>query len=94
MRESLHAAPGHTFHPTLLREYDIRGIVGSTLFDADARAIGQAFGTMVAAAGGRRVVPRLRRPPELARRWPTRTGAGLRAAGLEVLTDRPRRRRR
>ena len=23
-----HARPGHSFHPTLLREYDIRGIVG------------------------------------------------------------------
>ena len=42
-----HAEPGHRFHPTLLREYDIRGIVGSTLHAADARAIGRAFGTMV-----------------------------------------------
>ena len=26
----------HAFHLTLLREYDIRGIVGSTLHEADA----------------------------------------------------------
>jgi phosphomannomutase len=37
----------HTFHPTILREYDIRGIVGETLFAADARAIGRCFGSNV-----------------------------------------------
>ncbi|CAA7612667.1 Phosphomannomutase [Magnetospirillum sp. LM-5] len=42
----------HTFHPTILREYDIRGIVGETLSAADARAIGQAFGSRVRQAGG------------------------------------------
>ena len=36
-RRMSHAA-GHRFHPTLLREYDIRGIVGETLYAADARA--------------------------------------------------------
>ena len=41
----------HTFHPTILREYDIRGIVGETLSAADARAIGAA-GTRVRANGG------------------------------------------
>ena len=30
----------HHFDPTILREYDIRGIVGQTLSTADARAIG------------------------------------------------------
>jgi phosphomannomutase len=45
----------HRFHPTILREYDIRGIVGETLFAADAKAIGQAFGAMCAKQGGRRV---------------------------------------
>ncbi|RAU23186.1 phosphomannomutase [Paramagnetospirillum kuznetsovii] len=43
----------HIFHPSILREYDIRGIVGETLFDADARAIGRAFGTRVRRNGGR-----------------------------------------
>ncbi|HLO75045.1 MAG TPA: phosphomannomutase/phosphoglucomutase [Magnetospirillum sp.] len=42
----------HTFHPTILREYDIRGIVGETLFPADAFAIGKAFGTRIRQAGG------------------------------------------
>ncbi|HXP95334.1 MAG TPA: phosphomannomutase/phosphoglucomutase [Telmatospirillum sp.] len=37
----------HRFHPTSLREYDIRGIVGETLFAADAEALGRAFGTLV-----------------------------------------------
>jgi phosphomannomutase len=38
----------HAFHPTALREYDIRGIVGETLGEADARAIGRSFGTLIA----------------------------------------------
>jgi phosphomannomutase len=45
----------HQFHPTALREYDIRGIVGSTLGPDDARAIGRGFGTLIARAGGFRV---------------------------------------
>ena len=43
----------HGFHPTILREYDIRGIVGETLFPIDAFHIGKAFGTRVRRAGGR-----------------------------------------
>src|ERR1700756_5315104 len=46
---------GHRFDPTILREYDIRGIVGETLSSADARAIGRAYAVMLAEAGGRRV---------------------------------------
>ena len=45
----------HQFHPTTLREYDIRGIVGQTLGEADAEAIGRTFGTLVRRAGGSRV---------------------------------------
>ncbi len=45
----------HQFHPTTLREYDIRGIIGETLGDADAYAIGRGFGTLIARAGGRSV---------------------------------------
>src|SRR3954467_3236111 len=33
----------HTFNPTILREYDIRGIVGDTLTAADAYALGRTF---------------------------------------------------
>jgi phosphomannomutase len=42
----------HDFHPTILREYDIRGIVGETLSANDAFHIGKAFGTRVRRAGG------------------------------------------
>ena len=45
----------HQFHPTSLREYDIRGIVGETLTEKDAYAIGRGFGTLIARAGGSRV---------------------------------------
>jgi phosphomannomutase len=45
----------HQFDPTILREYDIRGIVGTTLSAADARAIGRAYALALAAAHGRRL---------------------------------------
>jgi phosphomannomutase len=45
----------HRFDPTILREYDIRGIVGETLFVADAYAIGRSFAATVLRAGGRSV---------------------------------------
>ena len=45
----------HDFDPTTLREYDIRGIIGKTLREDDARAIGRSFGTLVKRAGGSRV---------------------------------------
>jgi phosphomannomutase len=73
----------HSFHPTLLREYDIRGIVGKTLTRADARAVGQGFATLVARAGGRQVAVgydgRLS-SPELE----AAVVEGLTAAGLQV----------
>lgn len=43
----------HRFDPVALREYDIRGIVGKTLGDADAYAIGRTFGTIIRRAGGK-----------------------------------------
>jgi len=46
----------HRFDPTILREYDIRGVVGETLGEDDARAIGRSFGTLMARAGARKVV--------------------------------------
>src|SRR3546814_11397168 len=45
----------HDFDPTTLREYDIRGIVGTTLGMEDAKAIGRSFGTMIRRAGGGKV---------------------------------------
>src|SRR5438477_2502247 len=44
----------HRFDPTILREYDIRGIVGKTLFTADAHALGRAFAATLATTGGKR----------------------------------------
>ena len=37
----------HEFHTSILRAYDIRGIVGKTLFDKDAYAIGFGFAKIV-----------------------------------------------
>jgi phosphomannomutase len=74
----------HRFDPTILREYDIRGIVGETLHPADAFAIGRCFGTIVARAGGSSVAvgydgrvssPELE-PPLV---------DGLKASGIEVI---------
>ncbi|USA61204.1 phosphomannomutase/phosphoglucomutase [Qipengyuania citrea] len=45
----------HAFDPTVLREYDIRGIIGETLGPDDARAIGRGFATMLAEEGGSKV---------------------------------------
>ncbi len=77
-------ATGHAFHPTVLREYDIRGIVGQTLGAADAQALGRAYATLLRGAGGRRVGlgfdGRLS-SPELAEAL----GEGLRAGGIDVL---------
>jgi phosphomannomutase len=42
----------HIFHPTSLREYDIRGVIGSTLSEDDAYAVGRSFGTLCRRGGG------------------------------------------
>ena len=41
--------------PTILREYDIRGIVGDTLDPVDVEAIGHGFGTCIVRQGGKTV---------------------------------------
>ena len=43
----------HRFHPSVLREYDIRGVVGKTLGAEDAYALGRSFATRVLHAGRR-----------------------------------------
>jgi phosphomannomutase len=48
-------ASAHTFNPTILREYDIRGEVGKNLAAEDAYALGRAFGTFVHRKGGKTV---------------------------------------
>ncbi len=45
----------HAFHPSIIREYDIRGIVGETLSVDDAWFIGRAFGTIIRENKGSRV---------------------------------------
>ncbi len=45
----------HQFDSTVLREYDIRGIIGETLGPDDARAIGRGFATLLRRAGGKKV---------------------------------------
>jgi phosphomannomutase len=74
----------HRFDPSILREYDIRGIVGGTVHAADARAIGRTLGTLVRRKGGKRVAlgydGRLS-SPELA----AACIEGLTAAGIDVI---------
>ncbi len=41
--------------PTILREYDIRGVVGDTLRARDVEAVARAFGSLIAEAGGKSV---------------------------------------
>jgi phosphomannomutase len=45
----------HTFNPSILREYDVRGIVGKTLTTEDAWALGRSFGTLAADEGARSI---------------------------------------
>src|SRR3954465_12182415 len=45
----------HTFNPTVLREYDIRGIVGDTLTEEDAYALGRTFGSKAHGEGARTI---------------------------------------
>jgi phosphomannomutase len=76
-------SPMHRFDPTILREYDIRGVVGETLTVDDADAVGRAFGTVIRRARGRTVCVgydgRLTSPDLEAA-----VVAGLRACGLAV----------
>ena len=79
----------HQFDSTVLREYDIRGIVDRTIHAADARAIGRTFGTLVkrqqgGKRGGKRVAlgydGRLSSPGLAAA-----CQEGLTAAGVDVV---------
>ena len=45
----------HTFHPSILREYDVRGIVGDTLHEADARALGRSYAALALSEGAKRI---------------------------------------
>src|SRR5438067_7709201 len=45
----------HAFNSTILREYDIRGIVGDTLTEGDAYALGRTYAALALAEGARRI---------------------------------------
>jgi len=45
----------HQFNPTILREYDIRGIVGDTLTETDAYALGRSYAALAREEGARRI---------------------------------------
>jgi phosphomannomutase len=45
----------HEFHASVLREYDIRGIVGQTLHPADARALGRSYGALAVSKGAKAI---------------------------------------
>ncbi|PPR09516.1 MAG: Phosphomannomutase/phosphoglucomutase [Alphaproteobacteria bacterium MarineAlpha11_Bin1] len=74
----------HNLNSTILREYDIRGIVGDTLTAEDAYVIGRAFGTEISSAGAGVVCVgydgRLSSPE-----MECATVDGLTACGLEVV---------
>ena len=42
----------HLFHPSILRDYDVRGVVGRTLGPADAHAVGRGLGAGGGGGGG------------------------------------------
>jgi phosphomannomutase len=45
----------HTFNRTILREYDVRGIVGQTLHPEDAYALGRSYAALAVSEGAKRV---------------------------------------
>ena len=45
----------HTFNSTILREYDVRGIVGKTLHEADAYALGRSYAALALSEGAKRI---------------------------------------
>ena len=78
----------HNFEPTILRAYDIRGIIDKTLFAKDAYAIGAGFGHIAAEDAQKK-------HPKIAIGYDGRTTSpmlaealidGLRASGAEVIT--------
>jgi phosphomannomutase len=74
----------HRFDPTILREYDVRGVVGQSLSPADARALGRSFASLARRRGASSLAVgqdgRLS-SPELE----AALVEGIAAAGLDVL---------
>jgi len=76
----------HRFHSSILREYDIRGIVDETLFEADAEWIGRAFATVLTRKLNRAPVITVGRDGRLSSpALESALIAGLTSAGAKVL---------
>jgi phosphomannomutase len=74
----------HEFHASILREYDMRGIVGQTLHAADARALGRSYGALAVSEGAKTIaVGRDGRTHSL--ELETALVDGLTASGLDVV---------
>ncbi|WP_260483298.1 phosphoglucomutase/phosphomannomutase PgmG [Sphingomicrobium flavum] len=73
----------HRFDPSILRQYDIRGVVGETLDEADARALGRAYATM---AGGTGRIAVGRDGRDHSPRLEAALIEGLTAGGMDVLS--------
>jgi phosphomannomutase len=79
--------PSHKFHSSILREYDIRGIVNETLFEADAEWVGRTYATVLARDVKRAPVIAVGRDGRLSS--PALEAAlirGLRGAGANVVS--------
>ena len=79
--------PSHKFHSSILREYDIRGIVNETLFEADAEWVGRTYATVLAREVKRAPVIAVGRDGRLSS--PALEAAlikGLRGAGANVIS--------
>jgi phosphomannomutase len=75
---------GHRFDATILREYDIRGVVGETLHEADAHAIGRSFAVVLKEAGGKSIA--VGRDGRLSSRaMENALVDGLRQSGIDVV---------
>ncbi|WP_265530638.1 phosphoglucomutase/phosphomannomutase PgmG [Sphingomicrobium marinum] len=72
----------HEFDPSILRQYDIRGVVGETLSEADAHALGRSYATM---AGGEGRVAVGRDGRDHSPGLETALVSGLAAGGMDVV---------
>jgi phosphomannomutase len=55
MGGAIRRAMSHAFNSTILREYDVRGIVGKTLHEADAYALGRSYAALALSEGAKRI---------------------------------------
>ncbi|HEV8015255.1 MAG TPA: phosphomannomutase/phosphoglucomutase [Stellaceae bacterium] len=75
---------GYRFDPTILREYDIRGVIGETLHEADAHALGRSFAAVLVEAGGKSIA--IGRDGRLSSPAIEKSlVAGLRESGIDVV---------